>query len=717
MMEASTGTSRAMRRIGVDIGGTFTDVVVLDEDGGEVRVVKVPSTPERIAEAAIAGLDEAVEAFGVAPATVRFVSHGSTIGTNTVIERRGAKTALVTTRGFRDVLELGRVARSAELLYDVAHTKAEALVPRRLRREVAERVGADGRVLTAIDPAEVDDVCEELARAGVESVAVCFLFSYLHPAHERLVRERIGARHPDLFVTLSSDLSPLYGEFERTSTGVVNAYIAPVFREYLEVMGGHVTERLGTRLYLMQSNGGLLTAEDARAQPVRALESGPTAGVVAAVHVARLMNLPNVISFDMGGTTAKAGLVIDGESVETVEYEVGGLAATSASGHLHGRGTGFPISLPAVEVTEVGSGGGSVAWIDAAGAFRVGPRSMGARPGPACYGFGGEEPTVTDAQVILGVIDPDNFLGGRMTLKPELALAAVETRLARPLGLDPRQAAAGIVRIANATMAQATRLVSINKGHDPRSFALLAFGGAGPMHACDIAQELEIPWVVVPPFPGLHSALGLVVSDIVHDVLQAYPGRRPEAAAVAKGFAALEAAAGAALDADQVPPEARKLLRSADLRYRSQSYTVNVAVPGGTIGDETLETVVESFHQRHEALYTFRAADAAVELVNLRLRGVGVLARPDRPVDVGGGESPQGALSGRRPVHFDGADDFVDCAVFDRGRLAPGDVVPGPAIVAQPDSTIAIPPGMVGTVDPGRNFVIGREVWHDRASR
>ena len=704
-----------MKRIGVDIGGTFTDVVVLDEESGEFRVTKVASTPERIADAAIAGLRQAADGFEVARRNVRFVAHGSTIGTNTVIERRGAKTALITTKGFRDVLELGRVARPAESLYDVAHMKAKSLVPRRLRKELTERVAADGEVLEEIDIREVDRITEALTRSGVESVAVCLLFSYLYPAHERLVLSRIEKRNPDLFVTLSSTLSPLYGEYERSSTSVVNAYIGPAFRRYLQVMGGHVTQCLETRLYLMQSNGGLLTSVDAQEQPVRALESGPTAGVVAAAHVARLMDVPNVISFDMGGTTAKAGLIVDGESVETVEYEVGGLAAAGASGHLHGRGSGFPISLPSVEVTEVGSGGGSIAWIDAAHAFRVGPRSMGARPGPACYGLGGDEPTVTDAQLILGVINPDNFLGGGMRLQPELGIHAVETKIARPLGLTLRQAAAGIVEVANATMAHATRLVSINKGHDPREFALLAFGGAGPMHACDIARELEIPWVIVPRFPGLHSALGLVVSDIVHDFIQAYSHRRMDASLVGEIFEGLEASARQALDTDQVPPDARRLLRTADLRYRSQTYTVNVAVPAQPIGDSTIDIIVDNFHRRHEALYTFKSEDAAVELVNLRLRAVGIIQRPDIAHGGRGGSSPDKAFTGCRAVCFDGSGESVDCTILDRSRLVPGNVVSGPAIVEQLDSTTVIPPGMVGTVDRFQNVIIGWEVWRERA--
>ena len=402
--------------------------------------------------------------------------------------------------------------------------------------------------------------------------------------------------------------------------------------------------------------------------------------------------------------------------METVEYEVGGLAAAGASGHLHGRGSGFPISLPSVEVTEVGSGGGSIAWIDAGNAFRVGPRSMGARPGPACYGLGGDEPTVTDAQLILGVINPDNFLGGGMRLQPGLGRHAIETRIARPLGLGLRQAAAGIVEVANATMAHATRLVSINKGHDPREFALLAFGGAGPMHACDIARELEIPWVIVPRFPGLHSALGLVVSDIVHDFIQAYSHRRMDAALIGEIFEGLEASANRALQTDQVPPDSRRLLRTADLRYRSQTYTVNVAVPDRAIGDATIDIVVDNFHRKHEALYTFKSEDAAVELVNLRLRGIGVFRRPDIAVGARGGSSPERALTGLRAVCFGGTGETVDCTILDRSRLMPGNVVSGPAIVEQLDSTIVIPPRMVGTVDRFQNLVIGSEVWREHPS-
>ncbi len=706
-----------MKRIGVDIGGTFTDIVVLDEETGDLWATKVPSTPERVANAAITGLREAVDVFGVLPKSVRFVAHGSTIGTNTVIQRTGAKTALVTTKGFRDVLEFGRVARPAGFLYDVTHTMAEALIPRHLRRELAERVDANGEVVLAMDFQELDGICDALIVSDVEAVAVCLIFSFLYPNHEQKVLLRIKERCPKLFITISSDLSPLYGEYERTSTAVVNAYIGPAFRRYIEIMSGHVEREFDTRLYLMQSNGGLLTSAAAQEQPVRALESGPTAGVMGAVHIAKLMNLQKVISFDMGGTTAKAGLIIGGESVETVEYEVGGLAAAPGSGHLHGRGTGFPISLPAVEVTEIGSGGGSVAWIDAGGAFRVGPQSMGAKPGPACYGFGGAEPTVTDAQVVLGVINPKNFLGGKMTLLPDLSVRAIETRIAKPLGMTVQQAAQGIAKIANAAMAQATRLVSINKGHDPREFALLAFGGAGPMHACDIARDLEIPWIIVPRYPGLHSALGLVVSDIVHDFIRAYAQRQLKTDVLINLFDELEGNAMQALDVDQVPANDRRLLRTADLRYKGQTHTVNVVVPGGPVDDTTVRAMVANFHQKHEALYTFRSADTVVELVNVRLRGVGVIPRPEAKPSPAADASPKGATTGRRRVFFDGQAESLEVDIFDRVRLMSGNVILGPAIVEQLDSTTIIPPNMVCTVDGHLNLIIGRERWHEFGPR
>ncbi|MBI4506420.1 MAG: hydantoinase/oxoprolinase family protein [Chloroflexi bacterium] len=700
-----------MKRVGVDIGGTFTDVVVLDEDSGAIDVVKTPSTPESVADAPIAGLDEALRTFGLDPRDLRFVAHGCTIGSNTVIERRGAKTALITTKGFRDVLELGRVARPADLLYDVFHTKAEVLAPRYLRREIAERVDYCGQVLRGVDDDEVRTILDDFAHEGVEAVAVCLLFSYLNPEHERRVGRVIAERCSDLHVTLSSAISPLYGEYERTSTAVVNSYIGPAFQRYLAALDGYVERELRTRLYLMQSNGGLLGARDAVAQPVRVLESGPTAGVVAAAHLGRLIDLPNVISFDMGGTTAKAGLSVGGEGVETSEYEVGGVLAVPGAGHLHGRGTGFPISLPAVEVSEVGSGGGSIGWVDAGGAFRVGPRSQGARPGPACYGLGGDEPTVTDAQVVLGVINPANFLGGRMRLLPELSARAIEDRLARPLGLSLRDAARGVVEIANATMAQAIRLVSINKGHDPREFALLAFGGAGPMHACEIAQDLEIPWVVVPRYPGLHSALGLVISDIVHDFLQAYPHRQMDGATITAAYRQLEARAQEVLDADRVPPPARLLLRTADLRYRGQSYSVNVPAAAGTLAERELADLVATFHAKHEALYTFRSTDEQAELVNLRLRAVGTIQRPEQRAARGGSPSPEAALAGRRPVFFRAAGGYVDAPVYDRARLRPGNVVAGPAVIEQLDSTAALPPETVGRVDGYLNIIIGKEPW------
>jgi N-methylhydantoinase A len=446
-------------------------------------------------------------------------------------------------------------------------------------------------------------------------------------------------------------------------------------------------------------------------QPVRAFESGPTAGVMAAAYVGELIGVPNILAFDMGGTTAKAGIILGGKGVEAMEYEVGGHVAVPGSGHLHGRGTGFPISLPAVEVNEIGAGGGSIAWIDPGGAFRVGPKSMGARPGPACYGFGGEEPTITDAHVILGVLNPANFLGGKMRLLPDRSAQAIETKLSQALGLTLQDGARGIIRVANAQMGQALRLVSVNKGHDPREFVLVAFGGAGPMHACDIAREMEIPWVVVPRFPGIHTSLGLVATDIVHEFVQFYPYGYFDPDVLTRAYEVLEKQGWMALDADRVPLEMRLLLRTADAKYEGQNYTVNIPIPAGRLNVEKAAAIVESFHTLHEGLNTFRLNDRQVKIVNLRLRAVGMVPRPDIKSDNHAGSSPEKAKVGERGVFFEIVGEQVETLIFDRSRLLPGNVIPGPAIIEQVDSTTAIPPGMIGTVDQYQNITIGKEEW------
>jgi N-methylhydantoinase A len=498
-------------RIGVDIGGTFTDVALVNEGTSEIGVVKVPTTPRELARGVVQALEAALGAHGIAPGDVTLVAHATTVVTNALLEHRGTRTALVTTRGFRDVLELRRSARAR--LYDLFQDPPAVLVPRHLRLEVGERIDAQGAVVQPLDGGDVERAIDAIRSHDVEAVAVCLLHSFLNDAHERAVGERLRAALPGVPVFLSSEVLPEIREFERTSTTAVCAYVGPIVASYLGRLEAAVRGLGLPALHVMGSSGGVFRAEEAIRVPASVVESGPAAGVIAAALVGRQLGIPDLISFDMGGTTAKASLIEHGEVKTTAEYEVGGDA--NARRWMHG--TGHPIRVPVIDLVEVSAGGGSVAWIDRGGALRVGPESAGAEPGPACYGQGGEAPTVTDADVVLGYLDPEWLLGGALRVHAERAREAIEIRVARPLGSDVIAAAAGIVDVVNASMAAALRIVSVERGHDPRGFTLIAFGGAGPVHAARLAEELEMPRVVIPPIPGGFSALGLVASDLRRD--------------------------------------------------------------------------------------------------------------------------------------------------------------------------------------------------------
>jgi N-methylhydantoinase A len=569
-------------RVGVDIGGTFTDVVLAEEGGGQVAVVKVSSTPRDFARGVLDALNTALGTRNLAPADVAFLAHATTVVTNALLEGKGARTALITTRGFRDVLELRRSARAA--LYDLFQDAPAILVPRHLRLEVTERVDAQGAIVEPLRAEDVGDAVDFIKRHDVEAVAVCLLYSFLNDAHERAIGARLRAALPDRPVFLSSEVLPEIREFERTSTTAVCAYVGPVLASYLGRLEASVTAMGLPAPYVMGSSGGLFTVEEGLRMPAMAVESGPAAGVIAAALAGRQLGLANLISFDMGGTTAKVSLIEGGEIKTTSEYEVGGGA--------HARrwlyGTGHPIRLPVIDLAEVSAGGGSIAWIDPAGALRVGPQSAGAEPGPACYGQGGEEPTVTDADLVLGHLNPVALLGGQLPVHLDRARAAIETRIARPLGLDAIRAAAAMVDVVNAGMAAALRIVSVERGYDPREFALVAFGGGGPVHAARLAQELGIRQVVIPPIPGGFSALGLVSSDIRRDSARTFytllTEARPEA--ITAACEAMEVAGREALARAGVPPERREFARLADLRYRRQAYELTVPMEGDHHGGD-----------------------------------------------------------------------------------------------------------------------------------
>ena len=674
-------------RIGVDIGGTFTDVVLVEETSGKVDVVKVPTTPRDFARGVLAALETATRTRGAAPRDVAWLAHATTVVTNALLEGKGARTALITTRGCRDVLELRRSARAS--LFDLFQDAPAVLVPRHLRLEVTERLDAQGRVVAPLQMADVDDAIDFVKRHDVEAVAVSLLFSFLDDAHERAIGERLRAALPDRPVFLSSEVLPEIREFERASTTAVCAYVGPILASYLGRLESAVASMGLPAPHVMGSSGGVFTVAEGLRMPAMAVESGPAAGVIAAALVGRRLGAERVISFDMGGTTAKASLIERGEITTTSEYEVGG--GGNVRRWLHG--TGHPIRVPVIDLAEVSAGGGSIAWIDPGGALRVGPESAGAEPGPVCYGQGGERPTVTDADMVLGYLNPVALLGGALPVDRARAVAAIEAHVARPLGLTALAAAAGVVDVVDAGMAAALRIVSVERGHDPRESTLIAFGGAGPVHAARLAQELEIPRVVVPPIPGGFSALGLVASDVRRDYARTFyaPLASARLDELARIWSDMETAAGAMLDGAGVPPERREITRSADLRYQRQAYELTVPAADGPVTRDLLARLAADFHERHRQTYGHASAEEPVQLVNVRMAAVGRLAGLDLTRAARGGAASPGAARASREAYFRESG-LVRVDVLAREDLT-GAERPGPVIVESMDTTVVVPPG------------------------
>ena len=694
-------------RLGVDIGGTFTDAILLNESTGGIRTGKVPSTPSDPSVGFLNVVDRMLEDASVKPETVRYVVHGTTVATNAIIEGNLAKTAFITTDGFRDLLEIQTGIRP--VLYDLQFEKIKPLVPRYLCFGVPERLDFRGDVLEPLDEDAVHRVAEQLAQEGVESIAVCLLHSYINPEHEQRIGEILENELPTTLFSLSSDVAPEFREYFRASTTVINAAIRPVVSRYLENIQSRVRGTGVTgELLVMQSSGGVLTFEAAIDRPVFMVESGPAAGVIAASNLGNTLGHENVISFDMGGTTAKAGLIENGTPRVTKEYEVGGTAATTEHG---ARGAGYPIRTPVIDLVEIGAGGGSIAWIDSGGILRVGPRSAGADPGPVCYGQGGAEPTITDANLVLGRISPDYFLGGEMGLDLEAARTSIRERCADPLNMAVEDVALGIVEIANNAMVGALRQVSIQRGYDPRDFLLVAFGGTGPVHANRLAAELEMPSVLIPTSPGTTSAMGLLVTDIKHDYSMALIERADQLdlRTVGSQFARMKSEGEAALASEDVASESMRFVYQADTRYVGQSYELTITLPEGGLKSDQLPGVLEQFHNEHERAYGFKADDEPVEFVALRLSAIGVIEKPrSRAVDVGSGDAAS-AVKGTRLVYFAESDGYVDCPVYDRYRLRAGDEVEGPAIVEEVDSTAVIHPGYRSVVDEYGNLFVTKQ--------
>ena len=691
-------------RIGIDIGGTFTDAALVDGETGAIRVVKVLTTPEDPAQGFMAALERGLAECQATGRDVAAVVHATTVATNAIIEGKTARVGMLVTRGFRDILEIGRQIRSR--LYDVHLQKPAPLVPRRFSLEVTERLDHEGRVLQPLDLDEVRQAARRLRQEGVEAVVVCLLHSYLNPAHERAVAEIVRAELPDVFLSVSADVCPEYREYLRASTTAVNAAVMPIVSRYVDALESRL-HALGAvaPFYVMQSNGGVMTSSSAKARPVYMVESGPAAGVIAAGAIAAPYGYKNVMSFDMGGTTAKVGLIQDGQLRLSTEIEVGAQSVTPLG---EGRGGGYPIRTPVIDLVEVGAGGGSEAWIDAGGALRVGPRSAGARPGPACYGRGGTTPTITDANLVLGRLNPAFFLGGEMALDAGAARKAIADRVAAPLALDPIAAAAGIVEIANAHMIGAMRLVSVQRGYDPRQFVLVAFGGAGPLHANALARELGIPAVLVPPNPGIASAVGMLMTDLRHEFVTTRRVRldalTPEA--LESLFEDFLVEGSARLDRDGVPASNRQMLRSVDLRYHGQSFELSIAVPAGALTVADVGRLRAEFDAAHERAYGYAASEDAVELVNVRLAAIGVTPRPRRAPLPPGGRDAAKALKGTREVWFAEIGGWRNTNVLDRAKLLSGNVIGGPAIVEEHDASTLVHPGWEATVDQHGNLVV-----------
>ena len=706
-------------RLGIDIGGTFTDGILLNETTGEIRTAKVPSTPSDPSVGFLNIVDRMLtqgfprsrgkcpeDKGGLPPDSVRYVVHGTTVATNAIIEGNLAKTAFITTEGFRDLLEIQTGIRPT--LYDLQFQKLKPLVPRYLCFGVPERLDFKGDVLVPLDEESVRSVVQNLRDEGVESVAVCLLHSYINPEHEKRVGEILAAELPSTLCSLSSEVAPEFREYFRASTTVINAAIRPVVSNYLGNIQARV-RRAGVtgEMLVMQSNGGVLTFEAAMDRPVFMVESGPAAGVIAASQLGETLGHQNVISFDMGGTTAKAGLIENGSPRVTKDYEVGGTAGTTEHGS---RGSGYPIRTPVIDLVEIGAGGGSIAWIDSGGILRVGPRSAGADPGPVCYGQGGTEPTITDANLVLGRISPDYFLGGEMRLNVDAARLAIQERCADPLGMDVDEVALGIVEIANSAMVGALRRVSVQRGYDPREFVLVAFGGAGPVHANRLAAELEMPTVLVPMSPGTTSAMGLLVTDIKHDysVALIQQADQIDFGVANAQFQRMQSEGQAALSREGVTDEATRFVKQADMRYVGQSYELTIPLPEEELNADALDEILKQFHQEHERSYGFKAEDEPVEFVALRLSAVGVIPKPRLREISPDSDDSTNTVKETRPVYFAETDGRIDCPIYDRYKLGSDDEITGPAIIEEIDSTTLIHLHYQANIDPFGNLFLRR---------
>ncbi len=684
--------------IGADVGGTFTDIVLADTEKKQFAIHKIPTTSPDPSVGMIQGMKELCAREGIPLERVEHIFHGTTVATNAVLEYKGARTGMITTKGYRDIIHIGRHQRpqNYSIMQDIPW-QSRPLVRRRHRKVVTERlIPPFGEVLTPLNEDEAREQIRALKREGVESIAVCFLFSYLNPTHEDRVRQLVEEEFPEAFVTTSADVSPQFREFERFTTACLNAFLGPKVRTYIHELSRRLHEAgASTGVHIMTSNGGVTTARTASEKPVFTLLSGPAAGVLGGDWIARLTGRKNVITFDVGGTSADIGIITPRGIVEASARDT--------------KIAGYPVMIPMIDVHTIGAGGGSIAYVDPGGAFRVGPRSAGSMPGPACYGQGGREPTVTDANVVLGRLDKDHFLGGAMTIYPEFAFQVIEP-LADQLAMNVHEAAEGVTTILASNMANAIRSRTVQKGHDPRKFTLIAFGGAGPMMAVEVARHLKIPEVVVPLYPGITSALGLLTTDLKYDFLRTefMLSTQIHIDRLRRDIEEMERAARQQLHRDGIPDERIRLVRSLDLRYLGQGYELRISIPQGPLDETTLEAIWDDFHKRHHAEYGHSFPENPIEVVNLRVTGIGVMPSLPHPRFHSRGGRLEEAWLKTADTYFrvEGELKAFRTEFFERSRIPVGAIIVGPAVIFQKDSTTVLPPGSEAMVDEFGNIRI-----------
>ncbi len=689
-------SDKVVKRVAADIGGTFTDIAAVTEDG-ELLTWKLPSTPPSFDDAVSTGIEALFRKHSIKLSEIDEVLHGCTVATNAILEQKGAKTALITTKGFRDVLEIQRVR--VPKLYDPLYEKPSPLVPRNLRFEVDERLDANGRVIRELDLDQLNDVIEKLKKEDIEAIAVCFLHSFVNPTHEEMVETIIKKEFPECFVSISSQILPQKREYERTSTTVINSYVGPPVSRYLSALIQKLKlSNLTNRLTVMQSSGGVLDAESCLQKPAHIVECGPAAGVVGAEYIAKRSGFDNVITLDMGGTTAKASIIEGGKYTLADEYEVGG--GMSSSSALVGKG-GYALKLPVIDIAEVGAGGGSIAWLDGVGSLKIGPESAGALPGPACYGLGGERPTVTDANLVLGYLNPKGLAAGTVLIDKTISESAIKKEIAEPMGLGLMETAYGIHSVANASMMRAVRAVTTYKGRDPRDFILFAFGGAGGLHAVELAKTLKIKKVLVPKAGGVFSALGLLYSNLeasetapLLSLLAEVPLQAAEQLFLQMQKKITKTIGG---DAEKIT-----FKRFADLRFQGQAYELNIPFQNSFLNEEELKRLASSFEEKHLTRYGHAfSGEFPIELVNLRLMGIKSTLMPE--LTHAAKESKCEVCS--RKVYFGPNIGLVKSRVVSRDGLE-HNAIEGPLIIEDYEGTVVVPPDCKAYLDDIGNIII-----------